>query len=54
MKPNTATTVVAAALYLMAGAVAAQISDNVVKIGVLTDMSGTYSDVSGPGSVEAV
>lgn len=33
---------------------AAKISDGVVKIGVLTDMSGTYSDLAGPGSVIAV
>jgi branched-chain amino acid transport system substrate-binding protein len=32
---------------------AAAISGNVVRIGVLTDMSGTYSDISGPGAVEA-
>jgi branched-chain amino acid transport system substrate-binding protein len=32
---------------------AQQISDDVVKIGVLTDMSGLYSDLSGPGSVVA-
>jgi branched-chain amino acid transport system substrate-binding protein len=32
----------------------AQISDNVVKIGVLTDQSGSYADATGPGSVEAV
>ncbi|KXW56910.1 ABC transporter substrate-binding protein [Ferrovum sp. PN-J185] len=31
----------------------AQISDNVVKIGVLTDMSGPYSDFSGKGSITA-
>jgi len=30
----------------------AQISDNVVKIGVMTDMSGTYADIGGKGSVE--
>jgi branched-chain amino acid transport system substrate-binding protein len=29
------------------------LSGNVVKIGVLTDMSGLYADASGPGSVEA-
>jgi len=44
----------AAALALMTGAAQAQISDDVVKIGVLTDMSGTYSDLSGQGAVEAV
>ena len=29
------------------------ISDDVVKVAVLTDMSGPYSDIGGPGSVEA-
>lgn len=29
-------------------------SDNVVKLGVLTDLSGLYSDFAGPGGVEAV
>src|SRR5690606_8105965 len=33
---------------------AAQYSDDVVKIGLLTDMSGVYSDISGQGGVEAV
>nr|WP_231874569.1 ABC transporter substrate-binding protein [Azoarcus sp. KH32C] len=32
---------------------ATNVSDGVVKLGVLTDMSGTYSDLSGPGAVEA-
>lgn len=31
-----------------------KISNNVVKIGVLTDMSGLYSDFAGKGAVEAV
>ena len=31
----------------------AKISDGVVKIGVLTDMTGAYSDIAGPGSVAA-
>ena len=30
-----------------------KISDDVVKIGVLTDMTGYYSDLAGPGSLEA-
>jgi branched-chain amino acid transport system substrate-binding protein len=30
-----------------------KISDGVVKIGVLTDMTGAYSDIAGPGSVAA-
>ena len=33
------------------GAAHAQISDNVVKIGVLTDLSGLYSDVAGKGTI---
>jgi branched-chain amino acid transport system substrate-binding protein len=43
----------AAALALSAGMAHAQYSDNKVKIGVLTDLSGTYSDLAGQGSVEA-
>jgi branched-chain amino acid transport system substrate-binding protein len=31
----------------------AEVSDKVVRIGVLTDMSGLYQDTNGPGSVEA-
>ena len=41
------------ALVGMAAPAAAQISDNVVKIGVLTDLSGTYSDIAGTGAVIA-
>ncbi|TAN54958.1 MAG: ABC transporter permease, partial [Magnetospirillum sp.] len=37
----------AAALALSAGVAQAQYSDNKVKIGVLTDLSGTYSDLAG-------
>jgi len=42
---------------LLCGSAAAQpqgISDNVVRIGVLTDLSGTFSDFAGKGAVEAV
>ncbi|MGQ9367082.1 ABC transporter substrate-binding protein [Azospirillum sp. ST 5-10] len=38
---------------LAAAPAAAQVSDDVVKIGVLTDMSGQWSDMNGPGSLEA-
>ena len=31
----------------------AQVSDNVIRIGVLTDLSGIYSDINGEGSVTA-
>ena len=40
-------------LSATAGA-ATKVSDGVVKIGVLTDMSGAYSDLAGPGSLVAV
>jgi len=43
----------AVAAALGAGAAEAQISDNVVKIGVLSDMSSLYADIGGPGSVVA-
>jgi len=38
---------------LPASAAGPTISDGVVKIGVLTDMTGAYSDLAGPGSVAA-
>jgi branched-chain amino acid transport system substrate-binding protein len=44
----------AALAILLAPTVApAQVSDEVVRIGVLTDLSGPYADFSGPGSVLA-
>src|SRR5258706_10715333 len=46
-------TVLAAALAFVALPLSAQISDDVVKVGVLTDMTGAYSDLAGPGSVVA-
>lgn len=44
-----------ASAVLLAGSATAQqkISDDVVKIGVLTDMSGAYSDFTGTGAVTA-
>ena len=44
---------VSAATCLAAAAHAQEVSDGVVKIGILTDMSGTYSALAGPGSVVA-
>lgn len=43
----------ASAVLLAASAALAQSPDGPVKIGVLTDMSGTYADVAGKGSVLA-
>jgi len=41
------------ALIAVAAAAHAQISDGIVKIGVMNDQSGTYADISGPGSTTA-
>src|SRR5882757_6861040 len=32
----------------------AQISGDTIKIGMITDMSGVYADIDGPGGVEAI
>jgi branched-chain amino acid transport system substrate-binding protein len=45
--------VIVTVLSIAHTASAAEISGGGVKIGILTDMSGTYSDLSGPGSVVA-
>ena len=42
-----------AVFLLGVGSAHAQISDNVVKIGVMNDQSGLYADLGGPGSVVA-
>ncbi len=52
MKLKQISQAVSLSLLLAAGA-QAQVSDGVVKIGVLTDLSGTYSDLAGPGAVIA-
>ena len=46
-------TLVAALVTALAPAAQAQVSDGVVRIGVLTDLSGVYSDVAGKGAVIA-
>jgi branched-chain amino acid transport system substrate-binding protein len=43
----------ALAACALAGTAQADISDGIVKIGVLNDMSGPYADIGGPGSVVA-
>ena len=45
--------VAAAALCLGWQGAQAQVSDDAVTIGILTDMAGVYADISGQGSVEA-
>jgi branched-chain amino acid transport system substrate-binding protein len=51
MKAAFATTLVA--LLAFGASTSAEISGDVVKIGVLNDMSSLYADISGPGSAEA-
>src|SRR5258706_6681266 len=56
MKGNSKTLFAAAlcaSLFAATGGARAQISDGVIKIGVLSDMSGLYSDIGGPGSTVA-
>jgi branched-chain amino acid transport system substrate-binding protein len=53
LKRNLLSMLVAAACGLGAAAAQAQISDGVIKIGVMNDMSGLYADLTGPGSVVA-
>lgn len=52
MKRNLLSFAVAASCAL-AGTAQAQISDGIVKIGVLNDMTGLYSDITGQGSLTA-
>lgn len=54
MKRSPFALAAAAALTLAAGAAQAQMSDNVVKIGVMADQTGPYSGNGGPGSTVAV
>jgi branched-chain amino acid transport system substrate-binding protein len=54
MKSLAATLLAGLAFAASGGAATAQISDDVVKIGVLTDMSSLYADATGKGSLAAV
>ncbi len=57
MKPMLKTIIASACSILALGALPtanAQVSDDVVKIGFITDISGPYSDTDGSGGVEAV
>lgn len=52
MKRASILSAVLSAVFLATPA-AAQVSDDVVKLGVLTDMSSLYADINGPGAVVA-
>ncbi len=57
MKLKLKATILAAAMTAAFGfsaPVSAQISGDTVKIGILTDMSGVYGDIDGPGGVESI
>src|ERR1700730_4370848 len=43
----------AAATLVLSASASAEISGDVIKLGVLNDMSGLYADITGAGSVEA-
>ena len=51
--PTLVIAFVTVATLALAAPARAQISDGVVKIGVLNDQSGPYADITGPGSVTA-
>jgi branched-chain amino acid transport system substrate-binding protein len=53
MRFKMKTLAAAAAVALAAGSAHAQISGNVVKLGILNDQSSLYADLGGPGSVVA-
>jgi branched-chain amino acid transport system substrate-binding protein len=54
MKSLAATLIAGFAYAVSGGAASAQISDDVVKIGVLTDMSSLYAHATGKGSLAAI
>ena len=51
---NIAVAVSVALTVGLGGTASAQITGDVIKIGLLTDMSGPYADLDGPGGAEAV
>ena len=55
LKTLSAACTLACAAMLSASAPAqAQVSGDVIRIGIITDMSGLYSDIDGPAGVEAI
>ncbi len=54
MKPLSQACTLAAAALFAATPAQAQFSGDAIKIGFATDMSGLYSDIDGPGGVEAI
>ena len=54
MKTTLKTVALASVLACGSLAAQAQISGDVVKIGIITDMSSVYADIDGAGGVEAI
>ncbi len=55
VKPTVAACTLAVASWFgIAAPAQAQISGDVIKIGIITDISGLYSDIDGLGGVEAI
>ncbi len=54
LKPILAACAATCAALVVAAPAQAQISGDVIRIGIITDMSGLYSDIDGPGGVEAM
>jgi branched-chain amino acid transport system substrate-binding protein len=54
IKSGSALACAAAVSLVSASAAHAQISDDVIRIGFITDLSGVYSGPDGPGGVEAI
>jgi len=54
MKSSSFKRIALASLLACGGAAQAQISGDVVKIGIITDMSSVYADIDGAGGVEAI
>ena len=53
-KTRLAVALAATVFGAFAGSASAQVSGDTVKIGYITDMSGLYADIDGPGGLEAV
>mgnify|MGYP000163734451 CR=1 FL=1 len=54
MKKQALSVAVASALAFAALPASAQVSNDTIKIGFITDMSGVYADVDGPAGADAI
>ncbi len=53
-KPLSAMALSIASIFSLSANVQAQVSNDTIKIGFITDMSGVYADVDGPAGAEAI